>query len=82
MYETTIVAIAIVVITLVIAWYFQLFSTDEDDLAFGGDEGATELHAGHFSHSAGLRFHADISMEDLQKKMRALTPEEADNYGG
>merc|ERR1711934_145253 len=60
-YETTIITLAVIVITAVVAWYFRVFEKKSDDIDMGDE---------------------DFSMEALQEKMRALNPEEADNYGG
>lgn len=59
-FETTLVTLAVIAITLFVAWYFELFRTKDTD-----DEDMDE----------------DCSLEALQEKMRALTPEEANGYG-
>jgi hypothetical protein len=43
-YETTLVAVAIIVITAVIAWYCRLFDQNDEEDDFEGDEGSTSTH--------------------------------------
>ena len=76
-YEATVVALAVVIITAVLAWYFRLFDKEEEDLEI--DEGA---HASADDCSDPPLWCSDVSLEALQEKMRALKPEEADGYGG
>jgi len=42
--ETTIVAVCVVIITAVIAWYFKLFEKEEEDISVEDEEGSIIIH--------------------------------------
>ena len=52
--ETTIVALCIVVITAVIAWYFKLFEKEEDDFGFDNTDEGDEQKSWIASHSTTI----------------------------